>query len=213
VSEHRVVTSLRDGTVVQALADCEVIVIPDADGYALAVRRECPAAWPAFWALTARHCGGQVDTVAVGESAQAAALCEKWDGPIMQLTDRVWPGPLTVITASSEGSPVRITMPKDRALRGLCRSSGPLVLCGLRNVRGQPVTDVAEVRGQIGADAISLVVDGGTWHGGLAPTVVDCTHTPPVITEVGALPSSYIEAALLMAARRKRGWGSRAFGV
>jgi L-threonylcarbamoyladenylate synthase len=211
VSDHIVVSSLRHGSVMQVLADCGVIVVPDSVGYALAVRRECPTAWPAFWALTARHCAGQVDIVAVGHTAQAASLCETWEGVTMQLTDRVWPGPLTVITTSADGGLVRITMPKDRALRALCRTSGPLVLCGLRGEDGQSVTDVADVLDQISADDVSLVVDGGKLHG-LAPTLVDCTQTPPTILEEGAVPAPFIEGALMMAARRKRRWMGRTSG-
>ncbi len=199
MSDHRVVSSLRHDSVVAVLADCGLIVVPDSYGYALAVRRECPTAWPAFWALTARHCAGQVDVVAVGHTAQAASLCEKWEGVTMQLTDRAWPGPLTVITTSGDGGTVRITMPKDRALRALCRTSGPLVVCGLRDEGGQPITDVAAVLAELSADDVSLVVDGGPQHG-LAPTLVDCTQAPPTIVEEGAVPSSYIEGALMMAA-------------
>ncbi len=59
----------------------------------------------------------------------------------------------------------------------------------------------------IDTDDVSFVLDGGP-RGGPSPTVVDCTQSPPRVQWVGALPESYVEAALLMGDRRRR-WFTR----
>ena len=45
-------------------------------------------------------------------------------------------------------------------------------------------------------DAVDLVLDGGTAHGGPASTVVDCTGAVPVIVRVGAVPVVDVAAIL-----------------
>ena len=50
---------------------------------------------------------------------------------------------------------------------------------------------------------LALVLDGGTRQGP-GPTVVDCRVSPPVVRQVGALPESYIDAVLLLAAQRRK---------
>ena len=59
----------------------------------------------------------------------------------------------------------------------------------------------------VDADEVAFVVDGGPRRGPTS-TVVDCTVSPPRVQRVGALPESYVEAALLMGAR-KRTWFTR----
>ena len=55
---------------------------------------------------------------------------------------------------------------------------------------------------------IALVVDGGICRGP-GPTVVDCTVSPPVVRRVGALPESYVDAAMMMGHRRRKWFGRR----
>jgi len=59
----------------------------------------------------------------------------------------------------------------------------------------------------IDADEVAFVVDGGR-RSGPTSTVVDCTQSPPRVQRIGALPESYVEAALLMGSR-KRSWFTR----
>src|ERR1019366_1300686 len=96
------------------------------------------------------------------------------------------------------------TMPAWRPLRVLCRQNGPLVVMALRRGGGGAVVTAEEVHAHFADEDVALVVDGGMRRGP-GSTVVDCTLSPPKVLRVGALPESYVEAALLMGARR-RGW-------
>jgi tRNA A37 threonylcarbamoyladenosine synthetase subunit TsaC/SUA5/YrdC len=127
----------------------------------------------------------------------------------------MWPGPLTVrvpgrrdgLAPESGESVVHITMPARRALRALCREAGPLAVTPLLHADGQAILTLEEVRSRLAGSSVALVVDGGTCNAP-RPTVVDCTVMPPTVRQVGALPESYVDAALMMGLRRRR-WFSR----
>ena len=152
-----------------------------------------------------------------GRRAQAKALASEWTKETRILTDRMWPGPFTVIVPSrrsprtdGEGV-VRITMPASRALRALCRDAEPVALVRARRPDGAPFVDPGtEVCARFTGTDIALIVDGGICRGP-GPTVVDCTASPPVVRHVGALPESYVDAALMMGNRRAR-WRTKRAG-
>jgi L-threonylcarbamoyladenylate synthase len=153
----------------------------------------------------------------VGLGAQAKAQASEWSRETRILTDRMWPGPLTVIVPSealaADGSGegvVRITMPASRTLRALCRACGTVALLALGHPDGRPFVAREEVCAQFTGKDIALVVDGGTCRGP-GPTVVDCTASPPVVRHVGAFPESYVDAALIMGNRRAR-WRTKRAG-
>jgi tRNA A37 threonylcarbamoyladenosine synthetase subunit TsaC/SUA5/YrdC len=157
----------------------------------------------------------------VGRRAQAIQLTPEWSKETSLVTDRMWPGPLTVIVpapatnddpvcADVGEAVVHLTMPAWRPLRGLCRRTGPLAVVALRRADGEPFLSADEVGAHLTDQDVAFVVDGGLRRGP-GPTVVDCTVSPPTVHRVGALPESYVEAALLMGLRR-RSWFARRSG-
>jgi tRNA A37 threonylcarbamoyladenosine synthetase subunit TsaC/SUA5/YrdC len=94
-------------------------------------------------------------------------------------------------------------MPASRAVRALCRECGPLAAAGLHHADGRALSDPGDVTAWCSGDDIALVLHGGTCRGP-EPTVVDCTVSPPVVRHVGALPESFVDAALMMGRRRRR---------
>jgi L-threonylcarbamoyladenylate synthase len=202
---------LRD--VVDALEAGRAVAVPGDGGYQLAVLNGRP---DAVAKLDGRGTGadGAGREVMVGRRSQAAELTSHWSTQTAHLTDRMWPGPLTVIVPArvdeGQASPredgvVYLTMPAWRPLRRLCRQSGPLAVAALRRAAGEPLVTAEEVHDHLADEDVAFVVDGGMRRGP-GPTVVDCTQSPPKVQHVGALPESYVEAALLMGARRRGGW-------
>jgi len=216
MSGPRVVATRHLGEVMDALAEGRAIAVPGDGGYQLAVRRADPQALALFGAYGAPASVEDVQIV-VGRRAQASALTTPWNTPTKHLTDRMWPGPLTVLLPAREdasvplgsgGSVVHLIMPAWRPLRTLAGRSGPLAVKPLRRADGGPLVSADEVAAQlIDADEVAFVVDGGR-RSGPTSTVVDCTQSPPRVQRIGALPESYVEAALLMGSR-KRSWFTR----
>ena len=136
----------------------------------------------------------QADTI--GEMGPAA----------MALAAACWPGGLTVVVprrpdvalpaALTGGAPtIGLRVPDHDAPRALAHGVGPLPTTSA-NVSGLPeARDADEILAQLG-DAIDLVIDGGTAHGGPASTVMDCTGPLPQALRVGAIPLERVAAIL-----------------
>ena len=212
MTSPRVVGRRERAALLAALASDQVVAVPGAGAYQLAARVDRRAARAKFAALAATHADGVMPYLAVGHTGQALDLASAWTEEAKHLTDRVWPGPLTVILSAdhdvlrsvgAEGSSVRISMPTERALRLVCAEIGPVMMAAALGLDGQPLTTVDDVLSRFTETDVALVVNGGTCDGP-GPTVVDCTVSPPVVRHTGALPSTYVEAALLMGARRRK---------
>jgi L-threonylcarbamoyladenylate synthase len=196
-----------------ALADGRVIAVAGDGGYLLAARHGLGGAAALLGARGSTAIMSGPFDVVVGRRDQAIALASVWAKETGILTDRMWPGPLTVMVPARPGAGdgdavVRITMPGARALRVLCRAGEPLLACALRWPDGTPVVDPAEVGARFTSADVALIVDGGICRGA-GPTVVDCTASPPTVRHVGALPEHYVDAALMMGHRRRKWFGRR----
>lgn len=196
-----------------ALAGGQVIAVPGDGGYLLAARHDHHDAVSRLRRLGPNPTESGPLPVLVGHREQAMALASVWTKETATLTDRMWPGPLTVIVPAAlhrEGDPGvnLISMPATRALRALCRASAPLAVCALRRTDGTPIVDPAEVEIRCVGTDVALIIDGGVCRSA-GPTVVDCTVSPPTVHHVGALPESYVDAALMMGNRRRRFFSRR----
>jgi L-threonylcarbamoyladenylate synthase len=210
MNQPRVVGLRHQPEVRAALADGQIVAVPFEGGYQLAsgLSTARPDAFATVHAQGSSVASDDPVHVVVGRQAQASELVPMWSKEASLLTDRMWPGPLTVIVPAA-GSPdetVHLTMPSTRVVRMLCRDGGPLRVVALRRPDGRPVTTVAELSRQLADTEVGLILNGGTCDGP-GPTVVDCTVSPPQVRRVGALPEAYVEATLMMAGRRK--WFSK----
>jgi L-threonylcarbamoyladenylate synthase len=207
VTGPRLVGPRRPDEALAALADGQVIAVPGDGGYLLAARPGPEGAAALQRAFGPNPTDSGPFAMVVGQRDQAIALASVWSKETGMLTDRMWPGPLTVMVparpGAGDGDPVvRITLPRTRALRALCRVGEPLLAGPLRRRDGAPLMDPAEVGACLTSAEVALIVDGGICRG-LGPTVVDCSVSPPEVRHVGALPAHFVEAALMMGHRRR----------
>ena len=214
MSGPRLIGPRRSDEALAALADGRVIAAPGDGGYLLAARHGNDGSDAGLRALGQNPTQRGPLYVVVGRRDQAVALASEWTNETAYLTDRMWPGPLTVVVPARAGGGdgdgdgvVHLTMPASRALRLLCRDGVPLTVCALRRPDGAPIVDPAEVALRFSDTDVALIVDGGICRGP-GPTVVDCTTSPPAVRHVGALPESYVDAALMMGNRRRK-WFAR----
>jgi L-threonylcarbamoyladenylate synthase len=206
-----------------ALADGRVIAVAGDGGYLLVARLGADGVAALQRARGSNATESGPFDVVVGRRDQAIALASVWTRETGILTDRMWPGPLTVMVpagpdavdggavdggAVDGGAVVRITMPAARSLRALCRAGEPLLACALGRPEGTRIVDPAEVGARFTAADVALIVDGGICRRP-GPTVVDCTISPPAVCHVGALPAHFVDAALMMGNRRRKWFGRR----
>jgi tRNA A37 threonylcarbamoyladenosine synthetase subunit TsaC/SUA5/YrdC len=185
-----------------------VVAVPGDEGYYLAMAVSARDPLSTLCGLIPDVAAPSALHVMVGGRSQGVDLASVWSKETAFLTDRMWPGPLTVIVpacldmVASDERVVHLSMPAARGLRALCRTAGPLAVRALLGADGAAVVDPTDVAARFSEDDLALIVDGGVCRG-LGPTVVDCTVTPPTVRRVGALPESYVDAALMMGARRR----------
>jgi L-threonylcarbamoyladenylate synthase len=188
----------------------ELVVVPGIGSYQVVALPDPPAVVASFSALLAAHAGPAAVVLSVGRSAQVRPLVVEWTTEVGRFTDRVWPGPVTAILAAGPAAPgvvvtealtLRVNVPGHRLLRRVCQEVGPLVTGTLSASDGRPLTTVDSVLTGLADGEVALVVNGGTCDGPL-PTVVDCTVSPPRVMVEGKLPAEYIDAVLMMGARR-----------
>jgi L-threonylcarbamoyladenylate synthase len=198
--------------VLAAISAGRMIAVPADGGYQLVAGYGHPAALVRLAALGGRAHEVAPAFVMVGRHEQAIELAADWGNEARSLTDRMWPGPLTIIVPSRPDgwatSEVALIMPGARSLRLVCRDAGPLAAVALRRSDGHPIVTPDDVGARYSDDDVALIVDGGPCRGP-EPTVVDCTTSPPVVRYVGALPESFVDAALMMSRRRRRWFAAR----
>jgi L-threonylcarbamoyladenylate synthase len=187
----------------EALADGLVVAIPTDTVYGLAARIDRPQAMAAIFEAKDRPAGLALP-VLVGRWHQAREVAGSWPRTASMLAARFWPGPLTVVVPvdpalgahlGGNGTSVGLRRPRHKFVQALCRRAGPLATTSANRHGEPPCTTVAELQVAFAADAVGLMIDGGTCD--RAPsTVVDCTVSPPGCLREGAIAWSWIEAAV-----------------
>jgi len=130
-----------------------------------------------------------VDGLATDVPAYARALIERY-----------WPGPLTLVFKAQPslmwdlgdtGGTVAVRMPDHEVALDLLKEVGPMAVSSA-NRTGQPASrTIIDAATQLGA-SVEFYLDAGPVTGGLASTIVDCTHAEPMILRRGAIDADEI---------------------
>lgn len=143
----------------------------------------------------------------LANAAQAYEIARNLDGKFDRLTERFWPGPLTVIVRAGTRLPLRVTantgnvalrVPDAEIPRAVVRLLGLPVTATSANVFGAPeCTHAVGVRDQLG-DRIPLIIDGGPTARSLPTTIVDLSAASGIwqVLREGAIPTHEIALAL-----------------
>lgn len=189
---------------VEVLRAGGIVALPTDTVYGIAVALDTPGGIEALFAAKRRPPDKGI-MLLLADAAQAPSIGQ-WPPSAAALGAAFWPGGLTVIVPQRPDVPlpaaltggaatIGLRVPDHDAPRALAAAVGPLPTTSA-NVSGLPEAGDAEaIVAQLG-DAIALVLDGGSAHGGPPSTVVDCTVEPPRIVRAGAIPVVEIERVL-----------------
>lgn len=117
----------------------------------------------------------------------------------LQLAQRFWPGPLTMIFKKSQAVPyettggldtVAVRMPENRIALEFIKKAGGFVAAPSANLSGRPSPTNAEHVREDMMGRIDMIVDGGSSIIGLESTIVDMTEDIPVILRPGYISIS-----------------------
>ena len=184
----------------KTLTDGGVIAFTTDTVYGVGCLLDKPAAIERIYAIKERDKLKAIP-VLIGSLAQLAQVTTQISGSAQALTERFWPGALTVILKKHPALPevltvydtVGVRMPDHNWLRGLISTCGPLAVTSA-NISGEPsLATAAEVLASLGG-RIDLLVDGGRCDGGVPSTVVDCSVVPPKILRDGAISEAVLKS-------------------
>jgi len=121
------------------------------------------------------------------------------------LTERFWPGALTIIGRAASNlsdeltartKTVGVRLPDDDKVRALIEACGGALTATSANVSGQPPARfAAEVESYFG-QRIDLIVDGGATTSESPSTVIDATADEIKLVREGLIPWSEVSSAL-----------------
>ncbi len=136
-----------------------------------------------------------IESVEQAEYLAAWPLCEAF----YSITDKYWPGPLTIIVKASSRLPLKVTantgnvalrVPAARIPVEVIRAAGVPITATSANISGASECTTAEgVRQQLGG-RLNLIVDGGTSPRDVASTIVDMSGDKTTILRQGAIPET-----------------------
>ena len=132
--------------------------------------------------------------VHISEFSEIGPLVKKVPDVAKALSDRFWPGPLTMILEKSDRIPkettggldtVAIRMPSHPIANMLIREAGVPIAAPSANASGRPSTTKAEHVIEDLSGRIDMIIDGGSSDIGLESTIVDLTVSPALILRPG----------------------------
>jgi L-threonylcarbamoyladenylate synthase len=138
-----------------------------------------------LFALKARPADRRIP-ILVSDLTQAIAAGWKADERAHRLTERFWPGALTLVLAGT-GETQAFRAPDHPVALELIRASGP-ILATSANRSGEPETMGADdvlIAFALEQERLAAVLDGGTVPGGVASTVLDLSVMPARILRDG----------------------------
>ncbi|NUQ28198.1 MAG: threonylcarbamoyl-AMP synthase [Acidobacteriaceae bacterium] len=143
----------------------------------------------------------------LSEVSQSYELARDLDTAFDRLTEKFWPGPLTIIVKAGGKLPLRVTaqtgnvalrVPEAAIPRAVVAKLGLPITATAANMSGLPeCTHANGVQEQIG-DQIPLIIDGGPTSRTLPTTIVDLSGggSSWMILREGAIPTHEIALAL-----------------
>ncbi len=128
------------------------------------------------------------------------------------LTERFWPGALTIVMrkavsyrslALAGGDTMALRVPDHGLVRGIVRALGePITGTSANRTGTRAPISAAEVALQMG-EMVELIIDGGQSRTRLESTVIDITNDKPEIVREGAVSRGEVEKALGQVVRAK----------
>ena len=139
--------------------------------------------------------------ILVAELGQAVEAGWEADERAHRLSERFWPGALTLVLATPTGETQAFRAPDHPVALDLIRRTGP-ILATSANRSGEPDTlgaDDVLIAFATQQDELPAVVDGGAVPGGVASTVLDLSVTPARLLREGPITRDQLRTVVEVA--------------
>ncbi|MBR2765223.1 MAG: threonylcarbamoyl-AMP synthase [Blautia sp.] len=143
--------------------------------------------------------------VHIADLAHLTPLVREIPPSATALSERFWPGPLTMIFEKSPIVPyettggldtVAVRFPSEPVAAALIRAAGGYVAAPSANTSGRPSPTTAQHVAEDLGDAIDMILDDGPVGIGLESTIVDFTQDPPCVLRPGYISLTDLEEVL-----------------
>ena len=186
----------------QVLQAGELVAFPTDTVYGLGAALRYPDSIARLYQVKARDLVKAIP-VLVGSLAGLAEVSPAAGDVAVRLSQRFWPGPLTLVVPKRAGLPeilsvettIGVRMPDHPLALALLRDTGPLAVTSANLSGAANSLTAEEVLSQL-AGRIPLILDGGRAPGGIPSTVVDCTGAELVILRQGPISLDELKGAL-----------------
>lgn len=126
-------------------------------------------------------------TVHISDIKMIEKMGCKVTGRAQALIDRFWPGPLTIILKSENGSTIGFRMPANRIALEFIKAVGTPIVAPSANLSGKAAPKSAKEALKDLEGHVDMVLDAGLTDIGLESTVIDLTAAPPKVLREGAI--------------------------
>jgi L-threonylcarbamoyladenylate synthase len=179
-----------------------LVAFPTETVYGLGANALNPTAVAGIFAAKGRP-GNNPLIVHVTDAAAAERLVTEWPERARVLTERFWPGPLTLVLprrpeipdlVTGGGATVGVRAPAHLVARALLEAAGVPVAAPSANRSSElSPTRAAHVYAALNG-RVDLILDGGPTSGGLESTVLDLTTRYPTLLRPGLIAPGELEA-------------------
>lgn len=171
-----------------------IIAIPTDTVYGLAADPFNPDAVKRLYTVKGRPDGKPIPLV-LSSVADVHRVSQNLPEFYFHLTDRFWPGGLTIVieakgllpVLTAGGNTIGVRIPDNPLLLQILRAFGGPAAITSANLSGEPPATSPEEIGEELASRIDMIVDGGKTPGPIPSTVYDISVSPPLIRRHGVI--------------------------
>ena len=189
---------------VQCLKSGGIIAIPTDTVYGLAADPFNADAVQKLYMVKGRPDGKPIPLV-LSSVEDVHRVSQNLPGFFFHLTDRFWPGGLTIVIKAKDllpvltagGNTVGVRIPDNALLLQILHTFGGPAAITSANLSGEPpATSPEEINEEL-ASRIDMIVDGGKTPGPIPSTVYDISVSPPVIRRHGVISEETLAKELV----------------
>ena len=217
-------SSVSDAEIAQAveiLRAGRLVAFPTETVYGLGADASNPAALRRLYEAKGRPTSHPV-IVHISDATDLPRWAREVPSLAMRLTERFWPGPLTLVLKRAAGvldqvtggeDTVGLRAPAHPVAQKLLRAFGGGIAAPSANRFGRlSPTTAQHVRDELG-DAVDLILDGGACEVGIESTIIDLSRATPVLLRPGRIGTADIEAVVGLQVAQRTSASPRAPGT
>ncbi|MBL7076721.1 MAG: threonylcarbamoyl-AMP synthase [Kiritimatiellae bacterium] len=129
----------------------------------------------------------------LADAAAVEVIGAELSGAEQRLVDTFWPGPLTLIVDTPNGTE-GVRVPNHDDMRALLRAAGGVLRVTSANLSGEPPALTADQAREPLGDRVAMILDGGPVRGGVPSSVVRVSGGKLDVLREGALSVADLRA-------------------